>query len=210
MWTIVDNFVHFCYIFCMDKKIYASSIARKKEIARAYIELLNTKKKFSVTDLVAQAKINRGTFYLHFKNLNDVENYIEEYLAQNFKMLEVDFRLTDISKTPEVILNKLNEILLKDLEFYKVIIRAENNALMKKIQHSVFVSISNNFEIMKYVTKLENFEITVRQIVGGCTGVYTDWLKGKINCPITEVSEFMTKLIRNGLNGVIKYGNKDF
>ncbi len=194
----------------MEKKIYASSVARKKQIAKAYIELINTQKKFSVTDLVNQAKINRGTFYLHFKNLHEVEEYIENYLAQNFKPLEADFRLTDISKTPEVILNKLNEILLKDLEFYKVIIKAENNALMKKLQHSVFVSISNNFEIMKYVTKIENFEITVRQIVGGCTGVYSDWLKGKINCSLNEVSEFMTKLIRNGLNGVVKYGNRDF
>lgn len=194
----------------MEKKTYSSSITRKKQIAKAYIELLNTNKKFSVTDLVSQAKINRGTFYLHFKNLGEVEDYIENYLAQNFKPLEVDFRLTDISKTPEVILNKLNEILLKDLEFYKVVIKAENNALMKKLQKSVFISISNNFEIMKYVTKIENFEITVRQIVGGCTGVYADWLKGKINCPLNEVSEFMTKLIRNGLNGVVKYGNRDF
>ena len=194
----------------MEKKTYSSSITRKKQIAKAYIELLNTNKKFSVTDLVSQAEINRGTFYLHFKNLGEVEDYIENYLAQNFKPLEVDFRLTDISKTPEVILNKLNEILLKDLEFYKVIIKAENNALMKKLQKSVFISISNNFEIMKYVTKIENFEITVRQIVGGCTGVYADWLKGKINCPLNEVSEFMTKLIRNGLNGVVKYGNRDF
>ena len=171
------------------------------------MELLNTQNKFSVTDLVNQAKVNRGTFYLHFKNLMDVENYIENYLAQNFKPLEADFRLTDISKTPEVILNKLNEILLRDLDFYKVIIKAENNALIKKLQKSVFISISNNFEIMKYVTKIEYFDITVREIVGGCTGVYAEWIKGKINCPIEEVSDFLSKLIRNGLNGVIKYGN---
>ena len=191
----------------MDHKIYSSTVARKRQIAKAYMELLNTQNKFSVTDLVNQAKVNRGTFYLHFKNLMDVENYIENYLAQNFKPLEADFRLTDISKTPEVILNKLNEILLRDLDFYKVIIKAENNALIKKLQKSVFISISNNFEIMKYVTKIEYFDITVREIVGGCTGVYAEWIKGKINCPIEEVSDFLSKLIRNGLNGVIKYGN---
>ncbi len=191
----------------MEKKKYKSTDKTCKKIAAAYLNLLTSKQKFNVCSLVKEAKVNRGTFYLHFKNLEEVENYIENYLAKNFKPLEVDFRLTDISKTPEVILNKLNEIILKDLEFYKLIIRTEHNALMKKIGHSVSVSISNNFEVMKYVTNYENFKIVVKQIVGGAINVYTEWLKGNINCSLPEVSTFLAQLFREGLKGIIKYAN---
>lgn len=191
----------------IEKKKYKSTDKTCKKIAAAYLNLINSKQKFNVCGLVKEAKVNRGTFYLHFKNLQEVANYIENYLSKNFKPLEVDFRMTDISKTPEIILNKLNEILLKDLEFYKLIIKSDNNALMKRIGHSVSVSISNNFEVMKYVTNYENFKIVVKHIVGGATNVYTDWLKGNINCTLPEVSSFLTKLFREGLKGIIKYAN---
>lgn len=191
----------------MEKRKYKSTDKTCKKIAAAFLSLKGSKQKFNVCDLVKEAKVNRGTFYLHFKNLQEVENYIENYLSKNFKPLEVDFRLTDISKTPEVILNKLNEILLKDLDFYKMIIKIENNALMKKIGHSVSISISNNFEVMKYVTNYENFKIVVKHIVGGATNVYTEWLKGGINCSLPDVSSYLAKLFREGLKGIIKYAN---
>lgn len=188
-----------------DKREYKSTAKTRKKVAYAYLDLVNRKQKFSVSALCKAAKINRGTFYLHFKSLPNVAAFIENYLAQNFKPLEVDFRLTDISKTPEVILNKLNEILLRDLEFYKQIMKCENNALMKKIGNSITVSINNNFEVIKYVTNYENFKIVVKQIVGGAMCVYGDWLTEKITCSLAEVSAFLSKLFREGLRGIIKY-----
>lgn len=191
----------------MKKAEYKNSIQSRKKITSTYLTLLIEKgDKFTVTDLVKRAGINRGTFYLHFKNLQDVSIYIENDLADNFHEIEIDFRQYDIDKSPEMILDKLNDILNRDLKYYKLFLTAsDNNQLLEKIKKSILKLISNNFKVMKYVTNYENFKIAVQYIVGGVVNTYADWFKGNIDCDLTEMSAFLANLIRSGLKGIISY-----
>ncbi len=190
----------------MKKAEYKNSILSKKKIASTYLKLLiKTGNKFTVTDVVNAVGMNRGTFYLHFKNLDDVAKYIEDELASNFKELEIDFRMTDIDHFPEVMIERLNELLSKDIDYYRLIITATGNSnLMEKIKNSILKSISNNFKIMKYVTNYENFKMVVQYVVGGVVNVYTDWFKGNINCMLDDLKKFLPMLIRQGLKGIIR------
>ena len=79
------------------KAEYKNSIATKKKITSAYLTLLNKSKKISVTDIVELAEINRGTFYLHFNNVKEVEKYMGEEISLKFKGIETAFRQKDIS-----------------------------------------------------------------------------------------------------------------
>ena len=196
----------------MKKAENKNAIQSKKKISSTYLTLLiETDNKFSVTDIVKAAGINRGTFYLHFKNLDDVAKYIEDELAANFKELEIDFRMSDIDHLPEVMIEKLNEILSKDLDYYRLIISASDNGnLMEKIKNSILKSIANNFKIMKYVTNYEVFKIVVQYIVGGVVNVYTDWFKGNINCKLEDLQKFLPTLIRNGIKGIIRNNANDY
>ena len=190
----------------MKKAEYKNSILSKKKISSTYLTLLiEADNKFTVTDVVNAAGINRGTFYLHFKNLDDVAQYIENELASNFKELEIDFRMADIDHLPEVMIGRLNEILSKDIDYYRLIITATGNGnLMEKIKNSILKSISNNFKIMKYVTNYENFKMVVQYVVGGVVNVYTNWFKGNINCKLDDLKHFLPTLIRQGIKGIIK------
>ena len=193
----------------MQKQEYKNSILSKKKIASAYLELLiETPGYINVTEIVKKAGLNRGTFYLHFENIKAVEKHIEGELSKNFKDLELDFRQVQINKTPETILNKLNEILLKDLDFYRLFIRAASATnLMETIKKSLLISISNNFKVMKYVMNYERFKMVVQYIAGGAINVYTDWFKGNIDCTLEELSSNLAMLIKNGLRDFINDGN---
>ncbi len=196
----------------MKKAEYKNSILSKKKIASTYLKLLiETGNKFTVTDVVNAVGMNRGTFYLHFKNLDDVAKYIEDELASNFKELEIDFRMTDIDHFPEVMIERLNELLSKDIDYYRLIITATGNSnLMEKIKNSILKSISNNFKIMKYVTNYENFKMVVQYVVGGVVNVYTDWFKGNINCMLDDLKKFLPILIRQGLKGIIRSNASEY
>ena len=77
----------------MTKKTYKNAIETKKKISTAYLELLSSgNTQPNVTDLVDRAKINRGTFYLHFKNISEVSDFVNITLSENFKGLEREFR----------------------------------------------------------------------------------------------------------------------
>ncbi len=189
----------------MLKQEYKNSVQTKKKIVSAYLELMiENPDNLNVTEIVKKSGINRGTFYLHFENVKAVEKYIESELAKNFKDLELDFRQVEINKTPEIILNKLNEILLKDLDFYRLFICAASETnLMETIKKSLLISISNNFKVMQYVMNFERFKMVVQYIAGGAINVYTDWFKGNIDCSLEELSQNITLLIKRGLKDFI-------
>lgn len=193
----------------MQKQEYKNAIQTKRKIAQAYLSLMvESPNTVNVTEIVKNAGLNRGTFYLHFENVKAVEKFIESELAKNFKDLELDFRQVQIDKTPETIINKLNEILLKDLDFYRLFIRAASlTNLMETIKKSLLISISNNFKVMRYVMNYERFKTVVQYIAGGAIDVYTDWFKGNIDCTLEELSANLSLLIKNGLKDFIKDGN---
>ncbi len=193
----------------MQKQEYKNAIQTKKKIAQAYLSILvENPNDVNVTAIVKKAELNRGTFYLHFENVKAVEKYIESELAKNFKDLELDFRQVQIDKTPETILNKLNEILTRDLDFYRLFIRAASlTNLMETIKKSLLISISNNFKVMRYVMNFERFKTVVQYIAGGAIDVYTDWFKGNIDCTLEELSTNLSLLIKNGLKDFINDGN---
>ena len=193
----------------MKKQEYKNTIACKKKIASAYLSLLiENPENLNVTEIVKKAGIYRGTFYIHFENIKMVEKYIENELSQNFKELETDFRSIQIDKTPETIIKKLNEILEKDLEFYRLFITAASNTnLMETIKKSILELISNNFQVMRYVMNYERFKVVVQYIAGGVIATYTDWFKGNINCTLNELSVYLTMLIKTGLKEFINDGN---
>lgn len=188
------------------KAEYKNAIQSKRKICSAYLTLLSQSEKITVTDIVKEAKVNRGTFYLHYNSIKEVSTSIEEELANNFKVLEHDFRQIEIDKTPETILYKFNVILLKDLNFYKLITKTmDTYFLTEKIKEYILTSISNNFMVMRYVMNYENFKTIVRFIVGGVLDAYVNWLKGNIKCDIQELSVLLCKMIKGGLKGYLTY-----
>ena len=192
----------------MKKQEYKNAIESKRKISSAYLKLLiENPKNLNVTEIVKLAGINRGTFYLHFNNVKDVDKHIENELAKNFKKLELEFREIQVDQTPEIILDKLNEILNEDLDFYRLIINAGSSNLMERIKKSILISISNNFKVMRYVMNYERFKVVIQYIAGGVIDAYTDWFNGNIDCTMQELSQFLTDLIKFGLKGVINYAN---
>ena len=192
--------------FMIMKATYKNSILNRKKIFQAYLTLLVERRKVSVTEVVQLANINRGTFYLHFENLEQVGKAIEEELAENFKILESEFRMSEIEKSPEIIVEEFNKILLKDLDFYKLLANvASTYNLINQIKISIFKLISNNFKIMRYVMNFERFKMVVHFIVGGILEVYLDWLKGNISCEIEEISKTICQIIKVGLKGYLSY-----
>lgn len=192
----------------MSKQEYKNAKLSKKKIASAYLKLLiENPEDLNVTQIVKNAGIHRGTFYLHFENVKAVDQFIENELASNFKDLESEFREIQVDQTPEIILRKLNEILEKDLDFYKLIINAGSSNLMDRIKKIILISISNNFKVMRYVMNYERFKVVLQYIVGGAIDTYTNWINGEINCTLDELCEFLVTLIKTGLKGVINYGN---
>lgn len=188
---------------------YKNAIATKRKIEMTYLRLMaEGKENFSVTDIVNLAKINRGTFYLHFNNKQEVDNAIYQELSLKFKAIENNLRMSDIDKAPESVLNQINQIIKQDLEFFKLVVAASaNESLFDLIKTTILSIINNNFKVMQYIFNMERFTMVCQYIVGGILNTYKAWFNKQITCSLDDLSAYISRLIRDGLKGCIRYDN---
>lgn len=71
----------------MTKKTDRRKLRTKKMLRKAIIELIQEKglKNVTVSDLTARADINRGTFYLHYRDVDDMLEQFQSVLLSELK-----------------------------------------------------------------------------------------------------------------------------
>lgn len=90
-----------------DSSLDKRSIRTRAAICEALIELMDQKgfELLTVTDITQKAKVNRSTFYLHFRDKYDLVLQLENEVTQNFekillKDLAINFRELEKLDTP--------------------------------------------------------------------------------------------------------------
>ncbi len=87
----------------MATKTEDSRVRRTKRLLRQGLtELLQEKsiKKITVRELSERVDINRGTFYLHYKDIYDLVDCLEKELFDEFERILSKYTLTDLQTRP--------------------------------------------------------------------------------------------------------------
>ena len=171
------------------KAEYRNAIRSKTLIRDALIKLLNNQKDISsitVSDIVKVANINRGTFYNHYNNIMDVLEEIENELFEELlKLLKKHSPLANAS-----------DFLYSLIEYFK---QQEKN--YKPIVKGLSKTVLDNL-ILKFITQIKEImpdvdEIMMLFIINGLTGLYFDYLEGKIDMSLDELCTQCISYINN-------------
>lgn len=185
----------------MAKAEYRSAIRSRELIKSAVVELLQKKPldKITVTDVVDKAQINRGTFYAHYCSVDDV---IEHMITQRFMPIQeaLSRQTIQLSNVVEILLKQIQYILETEMELFQKI--TQSNAfsyLYQKfvliveeymLQHEADFSFGNH----------EEYLFIMRFCAGGLSNLYYDWCTGKLDIPLSELTERSTKMINSMIN----------
>lgn len=180
----------------MAKAEYKSAVRSRKRIKDALADILQEKPldKITVTDVVARAQINRGTFYAHYRDIPDV---IEHLIAETFSQIKEALAETpqDFTQVPSLLLNQLQNILEEDLEFYRKIM---NSAAARQMQQQL-VNVVLDYLLQRekelYAGSHEQFVLTIRFCAGGLSMLYGDWMAGKIPLTLNELTQEAGKML---------------
>lgn len=99
-------------------------IKTKEALHNALLELLNEKtlEVISISEICRKAKINRGTFYLHYKQVEDLfEEYFKEITADLTRSYQEPYRYVSVLKTSK--LNPSTIRIFHHIEKYKTFYR---------------------------------------------------------------------------------------
>lgn len=183
----------------MAKAEYRSALRSKSLIKKALAKLMHEKEldRITVSDIIREADISRGTFYAHFPDIRSVLEQIETEEIK--KLVSLVNKLKDgdeeLSRA-KAFLTCVFEYLYNDFEYYKMLMQScfLNNYISR------LVDIYYEETITKLLERDPSKDINEANIymiytTNGAKEVLISWLKGTINGTPDEMATRLAKLI---------------
>lgn len=182
----------------MAKAEYRSSIRSKNLIKKAVAKLIHEKEigKITVSDIIREADISRGTFYAHFSDADAVMNQIESEEFENLRKYVDAFGFENITGNISDFITRICEYLERDKEYYKML--TQSNILNNFIWRLVNAYYERLFEGIVSVSEdldKEDVSTYLIYITSGAKTVILAWLNEEIKATPNQMGERLGKLI---------------
>ena len=181
------------------KKAEYRSAARSRRLIRdAYVNLMQEKPidKISISDIVREADLNRGTFYAHYSNPMDVLMEIADEILGDVQGFFADFSFTDFLKEPMPLLLRVEKMLADNLDFYRRInLNTASIGFTDQIKKILIEYISSNKSVPENLRNNPHFTVALELFAGGLISVYLGFVLGTIRASAREITETISILI---------------
>lgn len=180
----------------MARAEYRNAIRSRKLINTAFADLLQEKPldKITVTDVVRRAEINRGTFYAHYNDINDVINHLIQQTFSDIKNA-ISGQSVTLPEIAHILLFKIQSILEEDLDFYKKLMNSTASSVMQEQLAAIVQEYLFEHEKSFGVGDHEESILKIRFCAGGIMNLYLAWFSGNLSLTLDELTAKATKLI---------------
>ena len=190
----------------MGKKIDRRVRKTKQQLQDGFIYLRKQKdlKEITVKELCELTDLNRGTFYLHYKDIYDLSEQLEESLFVSFQEVLDKHTITSEYKTidsPKPLLRDILLLIKDNSEFCTMLLSdtgeiAFVNKLKKLVLDIAFKKCIDLFDF----NKKEYFTYSYNFILYGCIGIIESWLLNGLKEDPEEIAELASQMILDGIN----------
>ena len=180
-------------------------VKTKRAIHRAFASLLSEKEinDITVRDIADLADINRKTFYNYYAGVHAVLDEIENEVVGTLEnaLGGIDFR--QAMSHPNLVFEKLTAIINTDLDFYGHLLSMQSNVSLVTKTVKLLKQKTRQAMLSQLPVKEEEIDVLLDYTFSGMLTVYQQWFNSDRNQSIEEISEILSKLCVNGLNGVL-------
>lgn len=176
----------------------------KKAIYEALVELMQKKKlnSITVTELAAQADINRKTFYTYYSTVNDVLDEGINELITSLKDLLCAMSEDYNMFSPQTLFAFLNTI-MSDADIARDLFASDNgsllfNRLQKALQETLLKELVNRD--IKMNVPSEQYPLISSFVAGGMVSAYYEWITNPDGITLDEMARTLTTLIISGVH----------
>ncbi|MDU7240355.1 TetR/AcrR family transcriptional regulator [Clostridium sp.] len=164
----------------MDNKTTDRRIRKTKNALKdGLIELMLEKNinDISVRELTEKVDLNRGTFYLHYKDIFDLLESIEDDLFKEFNKIMDSHYSDNLDPRPLPLLEDIF-IFLKNNAAMTAILLGRNGdiAFVNKIKDIIREKCLTTWSIIFNSSKTDTFDYFYTYILSGCIGLFEAWL----------------------------------
>lgn len=183
----------------------------KKAIKDALLELMYEKDFNSITvnDLLKKANISRGTFYAHYKNLENVRDHLVEDLYMHADNLLGDSKASDIADNPYEIILLAAQMMYQSRDPSKRLFKFINVYDLGSHLKDWLTKYILDDEII--VEKFGGFNAAssyARFISGGVTHAFNMWILDDFPVSPEQIAGALNNILMGGLNAALNSENK--
>lgn len=180
----------------MAKAEYKSAVRSRQKIVAAVVDLLQEKPlgKITVTDVVKRANINRGTFYMHYRDVPDVIDHQIQKVFDRIKAAMPE-NCQDINVFTTALLGQIQMLLEEDPEYYSKIMNSSAAQIVRRQMTQVLLEYLMQHEADFSRGDHEQFVMNIRFCAGGLSVLFMDWFEGKLPISLQKLTERAGQMI---------------
>lgn len=182
------------------------SVRRTKRLLKSsLIDLLQMKDitKISVSELAEAADINRGTFYLHYQDIYDLLDDLENDIAMEFISISdrhrPEIRKGDIFPVLRDFLIYISENARICLTLSKI---KNHNDMLRKLRKVLRENCLQDWSAMQKIMDTDTYEYYFAFIQAGYVGMLEYWMKNGMKETPEQISRMAEKIILQGLSSL--------
>ncbi len=173
----------------------------KRMLKQALTKLLMEKelKDLSVLELTELADLNRGTFYLHYRDIYDLYEQVENGILNEFNIIIK----RHLSQNPHgipfpLVLNAL-EFLAENADVCMAILRTNDTAFLSKLIEMNKPEDTRGWQAL-FGRKNEGlYEYYYSYITSGCVGLLRSWFMGGMKEPPAKMAALAEKIMSGSI-----------
>ena len=157
--------------------------------------------KISVKELTDSVNLNRGTFYLHYKDIYDLMEQIESDLLQEFQEINDTHKFSEMNGSPYPLLVDLFRFLKKHAEFARIlVIENRDQHFVDQLKHILLERCMTDWVQMFENANQELYSFYSSYVLSGCIGILETWLRdGTVQSP-EVMAKYAENVILHGLD----------
>mgnify|MGYP000005551141 FL=1 len=174
----------------------------KKQLRQSLTMLLQEKsvKDITVRELSDLADINRGTFYLHYKDIYDMVEQIEQEMFNEFFEVLSKYPYKVFNDKPLPMLIDVFRFVAKNADMCKVLLSKNGDiAFLNRLIGVVKERCLNDWIEMYNAKGTTHFEYFYSFIVSGCIGLLQNWLENGMKESPEQMAALAEQMIVRGI-----------
>lgn len=174
----------------------------KKQLRQGLTELLEEKsaKDITVRELSERVDLNRGTFYLHYRDIFDMIEQIEIEMFVDFNNVLIKHPFESLNGKPLPMLIDVFRFVAENADMCKVLIGKNGDiAFVNRLKDLVKNRCLNDWVELFNTGKSQNFEHFYSFIVSGCIGLLQNWLESGLKESPEHMASLAEQMIMTGI-----------
>lgn len=187
------------------KNVDRRVLKTKRAIRNAFAKLMTEKdiNDITIMELAETADINRKTFYNYYSGVHQVVEDIENDITKSYEVLLGTVEFKKSMDAPYSLFERFSLLINMDPEFFGYLLSMNGN--IKLITRIMTLLKDKTREAMTAQLDVEDYkaDIMIDFVLSGMLSVYQHWFNSDRKVPIEEVSQLISRMSFEGINGVL-------